>query len=264
MWWRFKRQFIALMIFFAIIGLAVFGAYKKFIPASTCFDNRKNQNEVDVDCGGPNCISCTLLKVQNIQIISKTFIEARPGSYDAVAFIQNPNYYYRSPQVEYEFELLDANQATIALRSGNTFINQDEQFRIVEPDIRTSIKAASVLFRITKVSWEKHLVGAKYIDPVTPDVALTGRQYSIEKNNLGQNQSIVRTGIYNNTPRMVSRAYVSIFLLDTNKNIVGTDKKIVENLESGENRPLTFTWPQEIKTPVDSIVGEVRINSFAE
>ena len=56
---RLRKQLIIGAIFLAIFLSIGAGIYLAVKPQTTCFDNKRNQRETGVDCGGP-CISCDL------------------------------------------------------------------------------------------------------------------------------------------------------------------------------------------------------------
>ena len=72
--WRTKKQltilavvFLALFVVLLAIGLSVF-----YSPGS-CADNKKNQSEEDVDCGGP-CPPCAFKQLRPGEIFFARFI----------------------------------------------------------------------------------------------------------------------------------------------------------------------------------------------
>ena len=69
--------------------------------------------------------------------------------------------------------------------------------------------------------------------------------------------------IFNNTLETISRANVSILLFERDRNIIGASRTIVENLQPGETREISFSWPEEIKGTIDSIEGHVRVNQLS-
>lgn len=254
--WRKRRQSTIFIIFISTLALIGLFFYFRYQPVATCFDNKQNGAEEGVDCGGA-CISCKLLEVQDVQVIWTKLLAARPGSFDALASIKNPNIYFGTMKMDYEFELLDETGASVALRTGTTFLLPEESVTLIEPDIRTNLKARTVIFKIRGVEW-----GRVYEPAPRYDLGLGKRDHSVIRSTIGITQSVVDTSVYNNSGETFSKAYVAIFLYDAEKNIIATNKTTLENLMPGEIRPIRFVWPQEITTPIAGIEGEVRVNSF--
>lgn len=254
--WRRRRQFTIFIIVILIAGLWGFRIFQNARPIATCFDNRQNQNEEGIDCGG-SCIPCKLLEVQDVEVLWTKVLEARPGSFDALASIKNPNVYFGTLAMRYEFELLDENGASIALRQGSTFLLPLENVTLVEPDIRSTLTARQALFKIRSIEW-----GRVYEPAPKYDVGLGKRDYEVVTNPQGIRQSVVRTSVFNNSGERFSQVFVAIFLTDAEKNIIAANRTIVENVAPGETRPIQFVWPQEITGSISGIEGEVRVNSF--
>ncbi len=245
-----------LIVPMTIIGFILFSFYQKYKSVSTCFDAIKNQHEDDIDCGG-ECISCQLLITQDLRVVWSVFTRVRDGSYDAIAYIKNPNLRYGSSRVEYEIILKDAEGISIGTREGATFIASNEQIIIIETDIRTNLIPKTAGFKIKRVIWTRD-----DNPPPLHDIGFIKREYSVRQSAEGIRQSMVETAIFNNTPKNFSTVFVSVFLYDKNKNIIGANKTIVENLNAGETRPLQFIWPEEIHGSVESIEGSARVNTF--
>ena len=254
--WRIQRKFIILLVLMAIIGFIIFSFYQKYKTVPTCFDNKKNGTEAGVDCGG-ECISCQLLTTQDIWVVWSIFTRVRDGSYDTIAYIKNPNLWYGSSRIEYEITLKDAEGISVGTRKGATFIAPNEQAIIVETDLRTNLIPKTAEFKIKPVTWTRDIN-----PPPLYDIGFIKREHSARQNAEGIRQSIVETAIFNNTSKNFSTVFVSVFLYDKNKNIIGANKTIVEDLNAGETRPLQFIWPEEIQGPVESVDGSARVNIY--
>jgi hypothetical protein len=104
---RLLKQIKIFLIFISPLLIFLFFSLYKFLsPKPTCFDNIKNQGEVDIDCGGP-CPPCEVKKLEPLRISSKRFISYKDGSYDFVFKIFNPNEKYGLEKLSYYFELYD-------------------------------------------------------------------------------------------------------------------------------------------------------------
>lgn len=254
--WRKRRQFTILAILVLLLGSFGWYAYEQNRSYPTCFDTKQNQNEEDVDCGG-SCIPCQFLKLQNVQVAWTRVIEVRKDSFDALASIKNPNIYYGSLRMDYAFELLDENGASIATRQGHTFLLPNEKITLIEPDIRTSLKPKTSLFKLRSIEW-----GRVYEPAPRYDIGLGKRDYEVITNPQGVKQGTVKTSVFNATMETFSEVFASVFLFDADRNIIAANKTLIENLAPGETRPVTFYWPEEIRGIITGIEGEVRVNSF--
>ncbi len=251
-----RRQLVILMVPITIVAMTVFLMYQRYRTVPTCFDGIQNQQEAGVDCGG-ECDSCRLFQTKPPEVTWTRIIRAREESYDAVVFIKNPNQQHGAPRLEYTVILRDANGVEIGKRANSTFLLPDEEVMIVEPDIRTPLIPNSVDFNVITVAWTR-----EYTPHAPYDLGLSRRSHSIVETPRGSKESVVKTDIFNNTSERFSVVHVSIFLYDENRNIIGVNKTIVENLGAGETRPLEFVWPEAIQGTITSIEGTVRINEF--
>lgn len=255
--WRQKRKFTILSVIMLVVASIGFSYYEKYKTIPTCFDNRQNGDEEGVDCGG-SCIPCKYLALKDVDVYWAKYLNPRRGSYDAVAYVKNPNLYYGSLKLNYEFELYDESNALVAVRNGSTFIHPNESVTIIEPDLRTNLPVRTVNFKIMESAW----ILIRDQLPVY-DISLVRRNYSVVANVRGVKQSVVSADIFNNTLETISRANVSILLFDKDRNIIGAGRTIVESLNPGETREISFSWPEEIRGTVDSIEGHVRVNQLS-
>jgi len=104
---RFLKQIkIFLILSFPFLIFFIFLLYKLLSPVPTCFDNIKNQGEIDIDCGGP-CPPCEVKKLEPLRISSKRFISYSDGSYDFAFKVFNPNEKMGLEKIAYYLELYD-------------------------------------------------------------------------------------------------------------------------------------------------------------
>ncbi len=115
-----------------VIGLPV--AYWYFTIPPTCADGIQNQDETSIDKGGV----CPVLDERTLQpyaILWARSFRVRDGSYNAAAYIQNPNQSAGVASARYHFGLYDAQNVLIAEREGTTFIMPGAITPVLEPRI---------------------------------------------------------------------------------------------------------------------------------
>src|SRR3989338_8509165 len=115
---RLGKQLFYGGVFLGIVFVVVAGAYfLKFREAPSCFDNKLNQDEEEVDCGGP-CESCAVKHLQ--PIIASAEVIPIGDSLNIVIRFTNPNIFYGSPEFTYTLVLKDAagNAAYSATKTG--------------------------------------------------------------------------------------------------------------------------------------------------
>lgn len=250
--WRIRRQFLVFLIIalpFAAIG---FYFVKNVLPQASCFDNRQNQGELGVDCGGP-CIPCELKTPKKVELFWARAVLVKPNFYDLVAFVRNPNSILVSPKVEYEFALFD-EFGLVSRKIGETFLLADERLHVIEPAIETKRIPTRVEFKVTNASWELK-------KEEQPNLIVERREYKIVEDN-GRRQSVVEASIFNRSLFNLREVEVFFSLTDRDGNTLGVNKVLLENLDSDRGKIVKSIWPEELRGEIVVIDVEPRVNVF--
>jgi hypothetical protein len=230
------------LFFLIIIGGPI--AYKILSIPATCFDGKQNQGETAKDKGGP----CVLLDERYLQPQSIAWARSfrvRDGSYNAVAYIRNPNVSAGVESVPYHFSLYDAQNILVAERMGTTYIMPGGITPVIETGIPTGNRSAvHTYFEFTdSLAWKqmKNISSAITISNMTvtnmesePRVSAVARNTSVE------------------TLHNVS--FVAV-VFDPSGNAFQTSSTIVDTLPPDASTPITFTWPDSFP----AVVGHVDI-----
>lgn len=250
--WRARRQIIILFIAALPIAAAAFLAISKVLPEPSCTDNRKNQGELGVDCGGP-CAPCELKNPKPISLFWTRVVPVRAGSYDAAAQIQNLNETLSSANMEYEFILFDG-LTPIATRRGKTFLLAQERIHVIEANIVTAREPNRVEFKITKTDWQ-------FRQETKPNFIVERRDWRVEEDN-GRKKSVLEASVANRSPFSFKKAEVQAIILGKDGNLLGVSRTILENFLSGKSETVKFIWPEELRGEITSIEVEPRVNIF--
>jgi len=147
---RTQKQILIGLIFVLLIGGIGYGFVDYFfIVEPTCFDGIRNGVEEGVDCGLLACGVACEPAIAPLNIMSQKLIEVRPGDYDFVARINNPNSLFGASRVGYQLNL-GALQKT-----GSFFILPGQTRFLVINGIKTDSVVSNASMTITDVSWEK-------------------------------------------------------------------------------------------------------------
>lgn len=252
MQWRFQRQLIVLVII--LLPLAVLGFYfiSKFFPETTCFDNKQNQDELGVDCGGP-CINCALKKPKQIITFWARAVGARQNAYDAAAFIENANDVLATQNLRYEFTLFD-DLGLIARREGSAFLYPQEKTYIIEPNIQTARIPKRVEFKMLSASWE---VRSEF----PPHIVVERSSYSLLEENEVK-RGVVDADIINKTSFDFKSITVQFAVFDPAENLLAINVVAVENIKAGARKSIRSIWPSEIEGEIGRIEIKPRVNLF--
>ena len=149
---RTQKQLVIGAIFILIIGAVVYGFVDYFfITEPTCFDGVQSGMEEGVDCGLLACGVACEPPIVPLSIVSQKLIEVRPGDYDFVAQINNPNSSFGTSRAKYRFSFSGATPD----RSGTFYILPGQTRFIIVSGIRSDGALTSASVDITEVGWEK-------------------------------------------------------------------------------------------------------------
>lgn len=249
--WRTRRQLVTFLILALMAGGIGFWLYPKFLSKPTCFDERKNQRELGIDCGGP-CESCEIQNPKSITVFWAKVVPIRINLYDVAAEIRNENEVLSSARVEYEFILFD-NLTPVAIKSGRTFVFPQETLHVIEANLNTSREPTRIEFRITNIDWLAEKIQR-------PNIIVERRDYMVLED--GFRRSAVEAEILNRSPFDFREVEVRFILLDSAGNLVGANRILVENLRSGERKTVRSLWPLELPGKSVQIIVEPRVNIF--
>lgn len=252
MTWRGKRQLIALSV--VALPFLIVAIWTIFLlsPEATCTDNRKNQGEVQIDCGGP-CGPCELKHPKSLTLYWARVVKAKADSYDVAAEIENTNEVLSSGKINYEV-LLMSGDVPVAIRRGSTYIFAQEKTHIIESNIETSRTPDGVDIKILTPEWV-------YRTDIKPNLVVDRREYKIEESE-GKKQSVVEAIISNRTPLGFREVEVRVILLSKENNLVGVKKTVIDNLAPGQKQSVRLPWPEELEGEVTNIIVEPRVNVF--
>jgi len=230
--WSTKRRtffILVALIILSIIGGLIYAA--KFYQAPSCVDKKQNQSEEGIDCGGPCSIICTNQIIKPAVLWSRAF-EGGKGSYNAVAYIENPNIGLGVREAIYSFKLYDENNLYITERQGKTYIRPGEQFAVFEPRIPTGErKAKRAFFEFIYYSdWIK-------IDEQKPNISVSNQSPET-----GPTPRVTAT-LRNKNNVDVQNIEVISLIYDNEDNAVAASASSVDLLPADSSVNVVFTWP---------------------
>ncbi|HEC30655.1 MAG TPA: VWA domain-containing protein [Candidatus Yonathbacteria bacterium] len=234
--WSTKRKFLYLggIIVFVLL-LSVYPLYKTFKTTPTCFDNKQNQGEVEVDRGGP-CPILANSQVLPINILWGSFFKIEDNLYDIAALIENRNTSAGVENLDYTLRLYDEKDELIEERSGTSFLNPSEQALLFEPNIgvidaiptRVEVDLGIPIWVSAKRFKSNLVIKNKTLTATSTSPRLT-----------------VTVG--NNENSAVQNIEARALIYDTQRNIIAISSTYIEALERNEERKIFFTWPNPIK-----------------
>lgn len=251
-----KQTIIAFIFISILVGLGFLIYFYLIKPGPTCFDGIKNQNEEEIDCGGV-CLSCELVYIRDIEVLSVKVLPIQGNFYDLVAEIKNPNQNYGSGHVPYKFELYDTQDNLITEYSGITYIlpNQTKYLLKIKAESNKPIKQVELSFG--QVEWEKP---ESY---QAPQLGVQHKEYRLlsdEEPGFAQ----VRAVLVNKTGFDLDRVDIDILLFDSSNRLVAININEIRTFLADQERDFFATWFNAIDNQINSIEIEAETNIFDE
>ncbi|MDO8591103.1 MAG: hypothetical protein Q7R65_03975 [bacterium] len=238
--WRIKRK---LSVFFIVAGVAalfVFLYVYKSLPSPNCSDNKQNQSEEGVDCGG-SCVPCVIAPKDVITLWTRVF-ELKGGVFEVASLIQNPNLFYGLSKVKYSFKLYDSQNVLVAAKEGETFIGPQDKFVIFATDIKIGTrKPQKADVEIAYVSkWQ-------YIEQKILPLIVSQKKFS------NTPFASLEAKLANSSLGAVQNIEAAAVLYDKDGNVFGASLSKIDSIEGQSSRNVVFTWPRSFVTePVSS------------
>ncbi len=244
--WAAKKQLIFFFVFLLIIIIVLILIWVSFNSA-TCSDNKQNQKETGVDCGGP-CNVC-LGEIKNIIVLWSKVFELKNGVYEAAALVDNPNLFLGSRLLRYKFKLYDSNNILITIKEGTTFINPDERFLIIESNIDAGKRIPSrAFFEIEEnLLWER-------IEKEKFQIIVSDKQFL----NKPFPKLIVR--VDNKSLFEIKNIEGAAVLYDKNKNSKAVSFTKISDIGPESWKQIIFTWSKSFEEEPDSSEIFLRTN----
>ncbi len=250
MTWAKKRQLIYLSIFLTIAVL-VFGTlfFVLWYQKPTCFDGKQNGDEEGVDCGGSCVKICKAMEIRPVVLWQRAFL-VKPGVYNAVAYIQNPNINAEVLYERYVFTFRDENNTIIATTSGATFIPAGKNFAVFAGGVPIPAQTQTVLTSfefVGDLNWT-----------VAPAEKVQLQVKNQQTSDL-QSKPVINADIYNSSQTNLGRVNATAIVYDTDGNAVAASKTYIDSLGKTSTAHVVFTWPEPFPAQVSSCQQPVDI-----
>lgn len=237
---RAKYGFGVLAFLLLVIGAPI--AYAILSTPATCNDGKRNGGETSADRGGPCPLLDDRLLAPHALLWSRSF-RVRDGSYNAVAYIHNPNKGAGVQSVAYRFGLYDSSNVLVAERIGRTYIMPGVITPIFEGAIGTGQRIATrTQFEFLEpLMWER-------LDDASSVIRIAERRLEGEVSAPRLTVRVENTSVRDLTDLTFIAAVVG-----PSGNAVTASQTTLERLEGGASEEIVFTWPDPLGATVASI-----------
>ncbi len=250
----FKQIFIGAIIT-AIIFLVGYGIYYIAVPTPTCFDNKKNQQEEGIDCGGPCLKPCLVVPHPQLLIKSKKAIAIGQLGYDLVVEIQNRNSNFGAKSFDYDIKIINTDNE-IQTFNGSSYIlaGSAETKYLIKRGAQINGNIVSIDVGIKNIKW------VELEDAVTPELLVLNKKFEY-LNMAGKYAKILGT-IQNKSNLGFDVVEVQTILFDENNNIVGIGLTDLRTFDSNQMRYFEVTWPTKFSKEPVTITIKPQTNVF--
>lgn len=243
--WGSQRKFkILAIIWIVIIAFAGVFVYKNFFNKQpTCFDSIQNQDEKGIDCGGICALLCPSESRPPITVYSRMF-KAGPGSYTALALVENPNQGVFATRMDYIFKVYDERNILLAEIPGQTFVPPGRVFPVFEHSILTGNRvAAKITFDINSdgIEWQK----GQYQDP---NIKITN-----VNNTIVDTRARITAEIENAEVYPMKNVEVVVVVYDSEGNAHESSATVVDYISPNDKASIAFTWNYKFDFDVSKI-----------
>lgn len=234
--WSSSRQFkygsIFVIAVLLMIGTPIYFYF--FNKPASCFDGKKNQNELDIDCGGICTRACTQEVIAEPVLLWARAFQVSGSSYNLVAYIQNPNVNYIASPIDYTFSVYDKDNILIGKRDGRVGVPPVKSYPIFEQgfDMGQRIPAKVVFEFNSKVNWRRYDSKRPEVSISEPIVTSTSTSPRITAN------------ISNKTLQRYEDIEVVSIVYGSRDNAIAVSRTFVPVLQSRGKESIIFTWPQ--------------------
>lgn len=212
----------------AVVSLIYFAWLRS--PAS-CFDNRQNQDETGIDCGG-SCIPCELKNIQPLVSDQVAFLPVGDRT-TLIARVKNPNVHYGASEFDYAFRVYAPQGALLDTISGKSFVYGNQFNYLVNPALPLDpAKVGRVELVIQNPEWRSEAEFA------APNVQVREQKIAAA----GQEVSVSGVAVNNGTLK-VSTLFMQALFRNRFGIIIGASQTEVHDVVPFENRRFEIHHP---------------------
>jgi len=157
---RLRKQILIGAIFLAIFLSVGAGIYLAIRPEATCFDNKRNQRETGIDCGGP-CISCDLKNNPPINVQKQpAFFVTQDKKINIFFQLIDSNPEWGAKNFSYQLTLNGQNGETQKLNFSDFILPQEIKY-VLLPQVEVDFVPQSITIAIDPktIIWSKPIEG---------------------------------------------------------------------------------------------------------
>ena len=234
MTWAGRRRLTISLIAGAIVMVLIaIGFTTALYKAPSCTDNKLNQNETGVDCGGSCSYLCNAQVKQPVVLFTKLLIN-NSGRTDVVASVENKNTDAAARNVSYVVTLYAADQSIIRELGGTLDLPPRTTVPVFMPNVLSGGETATRAFlEIASTSPKWFALSADpRIVPIVSNTTLTGAASTPR----------VEAVLANPSVSSMKNVRVIVLVHGAGGNIIAASATVVSAIPAQGRATATFTW----------------------
>jgi hypothetical protein len=230
---RFLKQLIYAAFYLTIIFIIASTFYFISINSSkSCFDERKNQGEIGIDCGGP-CEPCELRTLEEIKVSPVIIFDNEDGTLSALIGMRNPNNNFGAERFLYNLSFYGPDRALINSFTRESFIYPSEIKDIVEAALPVDpVQVVRAELEISQINW------ISVTDFFLPKTQIRGLNVEIDRDT----EKVLISGIFvNQNSFPLSKVTINGILFSKFSAEAGVSKTAIDEIDPFEERTFRIT-----------------------
>ena len=251
---RFLKQLIYGGFYLIIISAFAFGIYFLIVGSTaSCFDNKKNQSEIDIDCGG-TCESCELKNIKPLRISPVLIFDNGDGTLSVLADFKNPNENYGGDRFLYKLNFYGPDRTLLNTLTRESFIYPGEIKFIVEAGLNIDPKqVVSAELEVSDLSWK----------PIQEFSSPKTQVRDIHTEVQTESKRVIVSGLLvNQNPFGLSKVTTNVILFNKFGSETAVSKTSIEGIQASEERPFQVTF-SGVDIPTLALDG-IKVNIEAQ
>lgn len=230
---RFLKQVICGGFYLIILVAVGYSIYFLMLSAqASCFDNRRNQGETDIDCGG-TCESCELKNIKPLRISPVLIFDNGDGTLSTLTDLKNPNENYGGDRFLYKLSFYGPDRTLLNSLTRESFIYPGEIKFIVEAGLNIDPKqVVRAGFEVSDLSWR----------PIQEFSLPKAQVRDIQTEVQSESRRVIVSGLLVNQNSFgLSKVTINVILFNKFSSETAVSKTSIENIQPSEERPFQVT-----------------------
>ncbi|CAN5676748.1 hypothetical protein BH11PAT2_BH11PAT2_07420 [soil metagenome] len=237
--WARKRRFVVISIFIAIVlAIVAIVSFTVFYHTPTCTDNKMNQDETGIDCGGSCSTLCSVAIPPATIRFTRTLIQS--GRTDVIAYVDNANSnaYTRDAALTLQAYKADGTVVTAHVK---VTLPPRSSVPVFIPGIASAgagVRQAFLTFDTGSPVWMRGTAAALPTS-VANIVTLTP-----------ETKPRITATLVNQTAQPIYNTTVVAAVFGADGTALAASQTLVETLPAQGTAPMVFTWNEPFAAPV--------------